>query len=524
MGLGLLGLGRGFGFGRLTNLNRFSMHAVYRNRLVRAFLGTARPHDGRRPDGYTSFDPEDDIRVWDTFTHPRTAALYPVINVALNRTSGKDTARAERKAAPCVITPRHCGSSTLAKGEGASVTTSGFAGGDKLSGPGDQKKGITLGTAMTLSGAAVSPNMGYNSSPLTAFVMTLFNVRLGAWLPNPGSARPWSGLIGLAGPRNAVPTMLKELAGISDDTGDFVYLSDGGHFDNLGLYEMLSRECGRIFVVDAGRDQNYGYADLGRLLERARIDMGVTIEFIGPLKFGVVKLDPQGAHAVIRYASGLPGELIYLKPWMPEDAPADLRAYQIENTDFPHDPTIDQFFTESDFESYRQLGDYLTKTLMDDAFAVERPDLTALKPVCSCGPICFLRTDEKEPKTLERLFDGVRALSAGPAPEPATISLLSAIRRTFDSKEVPPATAAALRALWWAAKGDLERAHHCVQLYAGDPCSLVHAHLHRRYGEHRQARTWYRRAGRTHSNLPVAEEWAVIVRQLLRLGPPGRVG
>jgi predicted acylesterase/phospholipase RssA len=388
------------GIATIVNLNHFSLHAVYRNRLMRAFLGSARdggPATDRLPDAYTDFDPMDNFRMADTFPleddreatkddaergHARTKKrLFPVINVTLNRTSGKDTARAERMGAPFTITPLHCGAANLRKDAkqppaGAFVRTAQYAGGrEKDRGRNDARNGISLGTAMTISGAAVSPNMGYNSSPFTAFLMTLFNVRLGAWLPNPGRKNTRNGakpaeLMRQSGPKNAIPTMLQELTGQSDDTGDYVYLSDGGHFDNLGLYEMLRRRCKYIVVVDAGADPENACFDLGHALEIARIDMGVQVEFITPVTLGESKLSEHGAFADIFYppeadgGESSEGSLIYLKPWLPAGLPVDLQAYKKTNDKFPNTPTPDQFFTESDFEAYRHLGEYLTNVML----------------------------------------------------------------------------------------------------------------------------------------------------------------
>jgi hypothetical protein len=373
-----------------VNLNRFSMHAVYRNRLVRGFLGSARDPAERKPDQFTEFDPADNIRVYDTFprdahTEDKRTSMFPVINVSLNRTSGQDTARAERMAEPFTITPLHCGSAFLGQGqgrrEGAYVPTQFFAGGAQETGKGDKQNGITLGTAMTLSGAAVSPHMGYHSSPYTAFVMTLFNVRLGAWLPNPGMTKqpPEKHTMNRAGPDRGIQAMIQDLLGDADDQDDFIYLSDGGHFDNLGLYEMLSRRCGRIVVVDADEDPDFGYEDLSRTLQHALIDLGVRVDFAEPLLFGSkdkpgeTKLRPHGAYATIHYADDPPdapsGELIFIKPWLPDDAPAELKAFKVLKKAFPHDPTKNQFFTESDFESYRRLGEYLAGTVLKLASA-----------------------------------------------------------------------------------------------------------------------------------------------------------
>ncbi len=375
-----LGCGLALLLGGWINLNRFSMHAVYRNRLVRAFLGSART-SGRRPDPYTGFDPRDDVRVADTFVKREPRALFPVINVALNRTSKIDTARAERKAESFTITPFHCGSPGLrvqTNGEepnpGAYVRTKYYAVGDKETGPNDKRKGIRLSTAMTISGAAASPDMGYRSSPFTAFVMTLFNVRLGAWLPNPGAEKPTNKSLSYTGPRNAVCNLLNELAGLSSITSQFIYLSDGGHFDNLGLYEMLRRRCEFIVVVDAGHDPDYGYFDLGRALQHALVDRGVKVSFLRPLVTGQKNFESYGAYAEITYpkpacSSGTPalqrkGQLLYIKPWLPKDAPTALQAFGAANKQFPHNSTLNQFFTESDFESYRSLGNFLVSKML----------------------------------------------------------------------------------------------------------------------------------------------------------------
>ena len=394
-----IGLGvAAFLLGRVINLNRFSMHAVYRNRLIRAFLGSGRSWADRRPDRFTQFDPRDNIRMVDTFTGERSF-LFPVVNVALNRTTGRDTARAERKAESFTITPLRCGAATLPSADtpssaggtdrgdrdnalpiptdnsprnGAYAPTCGYAAGERDTGVGDKERGITLGTAITISGAAASPNMGYHSSPLTAFVMTLFNVRLGAWLPNPAMRRTiakerWA-LLKASGPRNEVPTLLQELIGRSDTDGDFLYLSDGGHFDNLGVYEMLRRRCRLIVAVDAGQDKDYAYEDLARLKQNVQIDLGVTITFTKPITVKERVLAPQGALATIRYPQDgdrpeATGHLLYLKSWLPADSPVELAAYRLRNIDFPHESTGNQFFTESDFESYRHLGNYLADAI-----------------------------------------------------------------------------------------------------------------------------------------------------------------
>jgi hypothetical protein len=276
---------------------------------------------------------------------------------------------------------------------------------------------------------------------------------------------------------------------------------------------MLQRRCGRILVVDAGRDQSYGYDTLGRALEHARVDMGVKVTFIGPLKVGATALDPHGAHAHITYGDGSSGELVYIKPWVPDDAPAELRAYGRVNAHFPHDATVDQFFAERDFESYRHLGEHLAGVLIEDAMDAATPPVRSrVWPRLLGG--CRARPIAAAPTGLERLFTGVRILSGAMPPRSAATPVLLAAKRSLSNASLPKARA--LKALMWADKGELEQSHRLVSQHEGDPiCDLVRAHLHRRRGEARKARYWYRRSGRCYAHLPIDEELETLARQLL---------
>jgi hypothetical protein len=351
------------------NVNRFSMHAVYRNRLVRAFLGSARLE--RHPDPFTGLDARDNPRMADLLPLPGTQrAPFHVVNVALNLVAGRNNAWAERKAESFTISPLACGAAYLHRSEdiaagkgprGAYASTVAYAGSERETGSEDRQNGITLGTAITLSGAAVSPNMGYNSSPATAFLMTLFNVRLGAWLANPASAPAQA--LREPKPPNALFALAREMLGLTDDRGPEVYLSDGGHFENLGIYEMVRRRCRYIVVVDAGADPGAAFADLGNAVRKSFIDQNIEIHFKPPVAIGSRNkpvLPPRSyAYAEISYPEGgPPGELIYLKPSYLSDVPIDVRAYGSASEEFPHEPTLEQWFTESQFESYRRLGYY----------------------------------------------------------------------------------------------------------------------------------------------------------------------
>jgi hypothetical protein len=199
--------------------------------------------------------------------------------------------------------------------------------------------------------------MGYHTSGVVGFIMTLFNARLGCWLGNPGpaGARTWRH----AGPRSAVQSLVKEAFGLTTNTSSYVYLSDGGHFENLGLYEMVLRRCRSIVVLDSSCDAEYGYEDLGTALRKIRIDLGGPIDFsdlMRPLR----EKKKRCAVAAIRYSAVDPalrdGVLIYVKPMLLGGEAPDVASYAAAQCAFPHESTANQWFNESQTESYRMLG------------------------------------------------------------------------------------------------------------------------------------------------------------------------
>jgi len=329
---------------------------MYGNRLVRAFLGSGRK---RNPHWFTGFDPADNPPLADLraplATKDGLPRLYPVINIALNlvKRSEKRPDWQQRKAASFVATPLFCGSAHL-----------GFRPTEFYSG------GMSLGRAMTISGAAASPNMGYHSSPLVTAVMTLFNVRLGWWSPNPVENSRWymeqAGL--------GLDVMLAEAAGATGDEDRFVYLSDGGHFDNMGIYEMVRRRCRRIVLVDASCDGAYEWRDLLDTVRKIRVDLGIPINLPPELlSSGPKGLRSFTANVLYSERDGSrpdqDGQLIVLKPALRETDPPELAAYARDSAKpgkdgndpnrFPHHRTTDQFYDERQFESYRLLG-YVT--------------------------------------------------------------------------------------------------------------------------------------------------------------------
>jgi hypothetical protein len=221
---------------------------------------------------------------------------------------------------------------------------------------------------MTTSGAAVSSNMGANVSRAVTFLLTVFNARLGVWLGNPGSRgdSTWR----RAAPAFGVEPLVNELLARTTDTNPYVYLSDGGHFENLGLYEMVFRRCRYIVLSDAGADVDYTCADLANAIRKIRIDFGIDIEFPHGLHVMPQRraLDSSGgAPPTVRFAVGAirysavdkdldDGILVYLTPTITGDEPVDVANYARTHPTFPHESTTEQWFDEAQFESYRMLG------------------------------------------------------------------------------------------------------------------------------------------------------------------------
>jgi Patatin-like phospholipase len=341
--LALFQLSLGLLMSRFVPVNRFSLHGMYRQRLVRTFLGAS--HTDRHPNAFTGFDPADDLCVH------QLAAVRPlhVINATLNNVSQTNYGRNERKAYAFTFSPLHVGSSALGYRASSKYGSDG----------GGPATGLSLGMALAVSGAAASPAMGMYTSHARAFLLTLANARLGLWFGNPKNPVSWQ----RSDPKLSVGPIVRELLGLATDTNPYVYLSDGGHFENLGLWSMVVRRCGAIIVSDAGCDPDYTFEDLSNAVRRIRIDLGIPIEFdaIDMSRSGQGISNRHVAVGTIRYSAvdgpGTPdGVLLYFKATLSGDESVDIRTFAALNSAFPHDPTGNQFFDEDRFESYRALG------------------------------------------------------------------------------------------------------------------------------------------------------------------------
>ena len=342
-------LGVGLLMGSVVPVNKFSLHGMYRNRLIRTFLGASRRDRDRSPNPFTGFDPADDMSMAALATIGRP---FLVVNMTLNRVAEASRGWLHRKAESFTASPLHTGSPSLG------YRPSACYGGNPHLG----KPGLSLGTAMTISGAAASPNMGAFSTPSLTFLLTLFNARLGTWLGNPGWAgrRTWR----TAEPRQDVAPILREMLGLTTDRSPYVYLSDGGHFENLGLWEMVLRRCRYVLVSDASCDPDYTFQDLATAIRQIRIDLGVPIIFdqgCGMDREHQGHGNPHFAIGRILYRevdgeTAADGILIYVKTTLCGQEPVDVLNYGKSHPAFPHESTANQWFGEAQFESYRMLG------------------------------------------------------------------------------------------------------------------------------------------------------------------------
>jgi hypothetical protein len=356
-----------------VDINEFSMHLFYRNRLISAYLGASNPD--RRPVPFTGYDPADDLPLasLSPFAHNGNESKgydgpYPIYNTALNLVVGEELAWQERKAASFPLAPLMSGYSAR------KLSLNGNAGPLERHGyrPTDQyrpvKGGISLGTAMAISGAAASPSRGAGTTPAMAFLLTVFNVRLGWWIGNPRHSRTWNRL----GPTLGLWPLLTELFAQTGERSRYVYLSDGGHFDNTGIYELVRRRCRFIVASDSGADPKPIFDDLGSAIRKCCTDFGVDID----LDVTSLQPDPETRRSKFHFVVGkirydrvepgaAPGLLLYIKSSLTGDEPADCVNYAAEHPEFPHESTADQWFGESQFESYRKLGEHIAWTMFE---------------------------------------------------------------------------------------------------------------------------------------------------------------
>ena len=438
-------------FTAFANLNFFSIHRYYRDRLMETFmpdLPDAINVDGPLPGAPKSADATHLYDLLREADGPGQLGPYPIINANIVLVSSEIPKFRARGGDNFILSPKFCGSNATGWCE-------------TKNSPYD---GMTPATAMAISGAAVHSNAGSGGegatrNPWLSFLMGFFNIRLGYWSSNP--APDWTRLERIAAalrrpmqmpqcdgqstlisplrmlwhllysvvrcPLNAIYLVFHFLFSHSlnstsnrpsalfpglqelflrknlDENSRWVQLSDGGHFENLGLYELIRRRLKLIIVCDGTADAKYAFDDLASAMVKVRTDFGALIDFdckdmdlLTPKK-SAASNDPSTAQVCfaqqgyllgkITYFNREQGTLLYLTTTLFETISADILAYRKTHPEFPDQPTADQFFDEKQFEAYRELGYQTVYHMMCDQKIQDAEDVkrTVGKPNISCS-------------------------------------------------------------------------------------------------------------------------------------------
>ena len=320
--------------------NQASMHKFFRDRLSKAFM--------IREDSEAEEPTQTDTLRLSDLNEVGSRAPYHLINVALNLQGSDARDLRGRNADFFFFSSQYIGG-----------PRTGYVKTEIIE---EKDPHLNLGTAMAVSAAAAAPNMGTYTMGGLRSIITLLNIRLGYWLPNPfkvinklksadGKNENGSGRV-----RMGPMTLFYEFFGSLNEKRKYVNLSDGGHIENMGIFELLRRRCKYIISVDGAADKEMGFENFLQLIRYARIDMGIEVEIDvddirdkkSPWALGRIKYGPDEKHW---------GYILYIKLVLTDDSLHNyIRSYKEENSEFPYESIVDQSFEEAQFEVYRELG------------------------------------------------------------------------------------------------------------------------------------------------------------------------
>jgi hypothetical protein len=349
--------------GTIASINYVGLHRYYRDRLMEAFMPTDKAVSNMRVAYSAMADKLSIANLKESSkTMPGNPSFvprpFPIINTNVIMINDTDHTVATRGGDNFTITPLFVGSSVT----GWQDTTDYI----NKNGP------FTLASAMAASGAAANASAGYigtgiTMNPLVSSVMSVLNIRLGLWVGNPRYEK--------TGAVRSIPTFLNPglVAGIFGQAhhrgSKFVELTDGGHFENLGLYELVRRKLGLILIVDGEADPTISLHSLVSATRRVEQDFNASLTFfegLGPER--LIMYPGPGYPAGVRYAKspfivgkltyddGTEGTLILVKATVIKEMDFTTSGYLASNPDFPHQSTVDQFFNPDQFDAYRYLG------------------------------------------------------------------------------------------------------------------------------------------------------------------------
>lgn len=233
---------------------------------------------------------------------------------------------------------------------------------------------LTTMMAVGMSGAAVSPAMGRFRIGPVSMLLAFFNVRLGVWIPNPRYAAVLAAQ-GKPLPRPGLGYLLKEFLGFHDSSDLYVYVTDGGHWENTALVELL-RSCHHreIVCVDADSGPGNLAQSISKAIDLAQLECAATVA----LNLDALRAEPDPSPGrdysprsvnlgLVRRTDGNEERisvLWYCKPALTQDMPPQLLAYREVDPTFPRVSTVNQFFHVAQFSAYRDLGRFNARKVL----------------------------------------------------------------------------------------------------------------------------------------------------------------
>jgi predicted acylesterase/phospholipase RssA len=398
----LLMLAAAIGVCYWTDANHSGLHRMYRDRLMEAFLPPLDAFTNERWRPATGANETRLSEIGQSMGDLLTGMPYPILNANLVLVDSEAPTFRGRGGDNFMFSPLYCGAEAIAWRKTTKPPYS----------------TITLATAMAISGAAINSRAapagrGVTRNRLVSALLAATNLRLGFWLSSPkvtnqnkASVRASILKLGLM--------QLMGLAGNERD-GELLELTDGGHFDNTGLYELFRRGTGVIIVVDAGLDPSSSFGDLSNAFERARLDFGVHVRFL-PSHAISVRMNSQNQRnsslpadpfhsergfyiGRIDYPRSKTGWLVVIKPTMVDGLPMELNSFARLHPTFPHHSTSDQFFDESKFDAYRELGYRLSKLAMFECLDPAGPLPGVIPTALTRWDVIKDRLEDKPPRS-----------------------------------------------------------------------------------------------------------------------------
>lgn len=371
--VGLLGLGLAV----LVNVNHASQHRLYRDRLMEVFCAEQKALTGGQ---WCAADLAQKSTGW-LMNMTKMKRPHHLISTTLI-TSDSNTRRYRGRGGDnFVLSPLYCGSDATGWARTSVAMPA-----------------LSIATAAAVSGAALNAHAGPHGSgglrnKAYAALLSFLGLNLGYWARNPLKFADPAKTPNFQMP-NLISPGWRNISGRGlHENATYVQLSDGGHFENLALYELIRRKVDFLWVSDAGQDTKFSFEDLSSAIERVRVDFGVNIRFYDE-EYDLTHLLPGSAQTdtpasknfaeeyhlakrgyaigTIEYADGSRGVIVYIKSTLTRFLPGDIYGYKARNDDFPHQTTLDQFFDEEQFEAYRELGYRLAAQLFRDIDAARK--------------------------------------------------------------------------------------------------------------------------------------------------------